>query len=117
MDVGDAFIHHHHEERRSTYNDPVLCPELGHSCLMHTILHSDLKYVAPQTLDGLNTPGHERIIRWRLGVPTYATHHIIRGHDTAPFTGATWILFGKCYRPCRTKVQRIVLDLPPGTQL
>ena len=117
MDVGDAYIHHHHERRRSAYNDPELCPELGHSCLMHTILHSDLKDVHPQTMDGLDTPGHERLIKWRLGVPTFATHHIIRGHVTAPLTGASWILFGKYYRPCRAKVQRIVLDLPPGVAL
>ena len=43
--------------------------------------------------------GLGRFIRWRLPVPTWATLHIQRGNMSAPFSGATFVLFGSHYRP------------------
>ena len=85
---------------------------------MHVILNSDIKKVIPCPMGELGTPGHERIIKWRIGVPSIATYHAIRGHDSAPFTGATWIQFGKHYRPNeRALVCKVKVRLPNGVQL
>ena len=74
--------------------------------LMHFILHSDLESVRAQPLEP-SSPGFERIIRWKFGVPTYATYHIVGGHPSAPFSGATFICFGKNYRPHLAEVYTI----------
>ena len=101
-----GFCSYHHHGGKREYNDPVDGHEFNHAALMHFILHSDLESVSAQPLEP-SSPGLERIIRWKFGVPTYATYHIVGGHPSAPFSGATFICFGKNYRPHLAEVYTI----------
>ena len=97
---GEGFVAMFHKLGRSMFYDEGSPngDEHGHGCTVHMIRNSDMRKVYAQPFSG-DINGLGRFIRWRLPAPTWATIHIQRGNTSAPFSGATFVLFGSQYRP------------------
>ena len=108
-DFGAGHVHHISGDGRVQYNN-VAYGEFGHGATVHMMKHADLKKVYAQTAGWVTAPGNEQILRWKVGVPTCATYHIVNGHESCPFTGATFIHYGDDYRPLeRAEVWTIII--------
>ena len=93
------------DEARQRHYDPANPHggEHGHGFTLHCILNSDARKVHTIPLSTHNTPGHRHIVRWRMPPPTNATFHVVRGHASTPFSGATFIAYGNDYCPIPTE--------------
>ena len=107
-DFGAGLVHHICAQGRNQYND-ILTGEFGHGATIQMLKHADLKKVYAQTAGWLATQHNEQILRWKVGVPTCATYHIVNGHPSCPFTGATFIHFGSDFRPLETAIVNTII--------
>ena len=99
-----------HHIFRSGYYDIVLGrDEFGQGATIQMMKHSDVKEAQPREVYGVGT---DHMLKWKIGVPTCATYHIVYGHESCPFTGATFIQYGDDYRPLETAEVYTIIIVP-----